>query len=245
MSGWPPVLLVGAALTTCGLGVLGLLGAARSRRELLRMAPIAPLAGMAWIGIVAATAATAGLPFGIPGLIVVTVLTCSAGAYLALRATGPARAPAVEPLRAAGRGRVAEIGLTVGGGLVLLVVCGYALAAYWFKPLVEYDGWAMWGMKAKALALLGGDADVLASPAYSRLHLEYPLLLPALHALPIEVADSFSSNLVVLSCVAVALAALLALWGILRDLARPALLLPGLADTEMLVRSSLRIDPTR
>jgi hypothetical protein len=112
---------------------------------------------------------------------------------------------------------------------VIVTVCGFALATYGVKPLVEYDGWAMWGMKAKAIAWLDADPAVLASDAYERLHLEYPLLLPALHALPIGAAESFSSNIVVLNCIAVGLAGLLAIWGLLRRRVRPVLLLPFLA----------------
>jgi hypothetical protein len=87
----------------------------------------------------------------------------------------------------------------------------------------------MWGMKARAIALLDADRAVLASDAYARLHIEYPLLLPALHALPLDAAESFSSSTVVLHCVLLGAAGLAALWGILRDRVRPALLLPFLA----------------
>jgi hypothetical protein len=98
------------------------------------------------------------------------------------------------------------------------------------KPLVEYDGWAMWGMKARAIAELGAaDPDVFASDAYTRLHIEYPLLLPALHALPLQVADGFNSNTVIVSCLAVGLAGLLGLWALFFDRVRPAILLPALA----------------
>ena len=111
-------------------------------------------------------------------------------------------------------------------GVVLLA----AVAAFRVKPLAEYDGWAMWGMKARAIAELGGaDAHVFASPAYERLHLEYPLLLPALHALPLQADGAFSSNTIILSCFAVGLAGLVAVRGLLRDRVRASVLLPTMA----------------
>jgi hypothetical protein len=224
VSGTAAVLFVFGLLTLCGLGVLALVGASRSANELIRMSPVAPLAGMASVGIAAATAATAGVGFGLPGLLAVTVGTCVAGGARLARSTDT---PPPD-LGQSGR-RWLDLGFAGVALAVIVTVCGFALATYGVKPLVEYDGWAMWGMKAKAIAWLDADPAVLASDAYERLHLEYPLLLPALHALPIGAAESFSSNIVVLNCIAVGLAGLLAIWGLLRRRVRPVLLLPFLA----------------
>ena len=229
MSGSAAVLLVVAVLTLCGLGVLAVLGAARTVGEIARLSPVAPLAGMAWVGIAAATAATIGLPFGVAGLLLVTGLTCAPGLARLLRSKVPASAVTPVPVRSPGRHRTIEAGLAAAGTALLAIVCGFALVTYRLKPLVEYDGWAMWGMKAKAIAWLDADPAVLGSEVYTRLHLEYPLLLPALHALPIDAAGSFTSNIVVLNCVLVGLAGLLAMWGLLRERVRPALLLSSLA----------------
>jgi hypothetical protein len=217
------IVVVLGLLTICGLGVLALLGAAGSAGGLIRISPVAPLAGMAWVGIAAATAATVGIGLGAAGLVAVTVATCAGGA---VRLARSAETPLPRTRR---RARPFELAFAGAAVVVLVVVSGYALATYGIKPLVEYDGWAMWGMKARAIALVDADPAVLASDAYARLHLEYPLLLPALHALPIDVAESFASNIVVLNCVVVGLAGLLAIWGLLRDRARPAVLLPFVA----------------
>jgi hypothetical protein len=224
VSGTLAVAVVCGVLGVCGLGVLALLGVARSGPELVRMSPLAPLAGMAWVGIAAATAATAGVPFGLVGLLLVTVATCAAGGLRLARADAPRVETAARPA-----GSWAELALATVSLGVLAVVVGYGLATYGVKPLVEYDGWAMWGMKAKAIAWLDADRAVLASETYERLHLEYPLLLPALHALPIDAAESFASNIVVLNCVAIGLAGLLALWGLMRGRVRAGLLVPFLA----------------
>jgi hypothetical protein len=220
------VVAIVALLTLCGLGALAVLGVARSPRELLRRAGLAPLAGMAWAGIAGATLATAESRLGIAGLAVLTVATCAAGVVRLARV-----APA--PPGSGDRAPRSRLDILVGAASlgVIAVVVGVALAALHVKPLVEYDGWAMWGMKARAIATLGSaHPDVFATPeAYERLHIEYPLLLPSLHALPLQAADGFSSNIVILSCLAVGLAGLLALWALLRDRVRPVILLPALA----------------
>jgi hypothetical protein len=224
MSSIASVVLVNVVLALCGLGVLAVLGVASSPKGLLRAAVIAPLAGMAWVGIAAATTATLGFSFGVIGLIAVTLATCAGGAARLRTSDDPSSV--VKPRKGM---TWPELGTAAAALITIGVVCAFALATYAVKPLVEYDGWAMWGMKARALATLGGDPAVFASDTYARLHLEYPLLLPALHALPIETADEFSSNIVVLQCVAIGMAGLLAIWGLLREVVRPALLLAFLA----------------
>lgn len=231
MSGTVAVAFACVLFTLCGLGVLGLLGVARSPRELLHRTAVAPLAGMAWVGVVAATFATVDLGFGLAGLVVVTAATGVAGALrLALgrrAAVAPARSETPLPGDTPSRGIERAL---AGISLVVLAIVGaFAFATYHVKPLVEYDGWAMWGMKAKAIALLDTESAVLASDAYARLHVEYPILLPALHALPIDAAERFTSSIVVLHCVVIGVAGLLAIWGLMRDRVRAVLLLPFLA----------------
>jgi hypothetical protein len=223
VSGAGAVVVVVAVLTVTGFGVIAVLRIATTRRELVRHAALAPLAGMAWAGIVAGTAATLGSRLGILGLAALAVVTCVAGGARIARSSP----------RTASRVALRRNPFEIAAGIVSLLAIGVVLVAalevFRIKPLAEYDGWAMWGMKARAIALLGGTRDVFASDAYERLHLEYPLLLPALHALPLQLADGFSSNTVVLSCLVVGLAGLLALWGVLRDRVRPVLLVPFLA----------------
>lgn len=219
------VLVVVAVETVAGLGFLAAIGLVSTPGELRRFATIAPLAGMAWVGIVAATLATIGSRLSVAGLLLLTVATCAAGGVRVVRRRD--RDPiAVRPPRA----RSLFDGLAIASALLALgVVSLFAVALFLVKPLAEYDGWAMWGMKSRAIATLGGDPGVFASPAYGRLHLEYPLLLPSLHALPLQLVDGFVSNTVVLSCLAIGLAGLAAVWGLLRDRVRASLLLPFIA----------------
>ena len=137
---------------------------------------------MAWVGIVAATLATLGSRLSVVGLLLLTVATCAAGVVRVARQTDRG-----SPFTRVPRARSLFDGLATASALLALgVVSLFALALFLVKPLAEYDGWAMWGMKSRALAALGGDPGVFASPAYGRLHLEYPLLLPSLHALPLQ-----------------------------------------------------------
>jgi hypothetical protein len=224
LSGAAAVVVVFALLSVCGAGVVALLGLARTARELLANWAIVPLAGAAWAGIAGATLGTVGSRLGVIGLVILTLATCAAGGVRVARA----RTPGSQELRRS----VGLLELALAGGGLLLVVALSALAVYDSrdKPLAEYDGWAMWGMKARALASLdGADAAVFASDAYARLHLEYPLLLPSLNGLPLELASGYSSHTVVLSCLALGLAGLFALFGIWRGRVRTAVLLPCLA----------------
>jgi hypothetical protein len=219
------VLLVVAVETVAGIGLLAAIGLVSTPGELRRYGAIAPLAGMAWVGIIAATVATIGSRLSIAGLLLVTVVTCAIGG------TRVARRKDREPVFArAPRARSLFDGLAIASALLALAIVSlFALSLFLVKPLAEYDGWAMWGMKSRAIAALGGDPGVFASPAYARLHLEYPLLLPSLHALPLQLIDGFTSNAVVLGCLAIGFAGLGAVWGLLRDRVRASLLLPSIA----------------
>lgn len=51
------------------------------------------------------------------------------------------------------------------------------------QPLVYWDSWVVWGMKARAMFLAGGITPTLfADPSRAVTHLDYPLLLPSLQA---------------------------------------------------------------
>ena len=226
MSNSAAVISVVLMQTLAGLGVLAAIGLVRTVRDLARNLALAPLSGMAWTGVVAATLATFGSRLSALGLVALTLATCAAGAVAMRR-----RSSASDDLeRTNAAPSWFERAVVVGALLALAAVVVAAAALFRVKALAEYDGWAMWGMKSRAIAALGAaDPDVFASAAYSRLHLEYPLLLPSLHALPLQLQDGFSSNTVVLSCLAIGLAGLAAMWGLLRDRVRASLLVPFVA----------------
>jgi hypothetical protein len=226
VSGPASVLSVALLLTLCGFGVLAAVGVSRSPAELAYRFGLAPLTGMACAGIVGATLATAGARLSIAGLIGLTIGTCTVGA-IRLHLTPTIKSSSTGVRR---RSRTVEHVVAITALAIVTFVGLFALAAFRVKPLAEYDGWAMWGMKARAIAILGSaDADVFASEAYERLHVEYPLLLPTLHALPLQLTDGFSSNTVILNCFVVGISGLLAIWALFRGRVRTMLLLPFVA----------------
>ena len=203
-----------------GLGLLPILGVAPTVARFRRIWPVGYLAGLAAVGIVAATLAVLSVPFPPVALVVGAAITVALGARRLNR--GPRATPPA----------VARIDRVVTAVLAPLLTLSLAWAswAYATQPLREWDGWAIWGLKAQAIAALGSSSHaVLASNAYDFSHLEYPLLLPALEALGIRSAGGFESRLVVLQCVLVGVAGLLAIWGLLRDRVRPAVVWPFLA----------------
>lgn len=66
------------------------------------------------------------------------------------------------------------------------------LVSFW-RPLVDWDAWAIWGLKAKALAVSGSfSSPVFLSEHYAYSHPGYPPLLPAWHALAYAVSGELS-----------------------------------------------------
>jgi hypothetical protein len=83
------------------------------------------------------------------------------------------------------------------GVALLAVLFVRAWPTFAAKPLDTYDGWAMWGMKAKGLFLLGGaDPGLFASRGAAQLHLDYPLLIPSLGAVASRAMGSFDPRLI-------------------------------------------------
>jgi len=206
-----------ALMTLVGLGLLVLLRVAPTTGDLRRRAALAPLTGMAAVGLIGATLEPFRVGIGPLTLFMLAAAALGAG-FWRLRPGAAARAPAWTAVdRAAVVGSVAVLG----------VVVATAIATFRVKPLAEYDGWAMWAMKGRALAALGwADPAVFSNRLFDGPHPEYPLLVPVLHAVGIRSAGTFEGRLVVLQCLVIGLAGLLALFGIFRDRVRPAVLLP-------------------
>ncbi|MDX6447911.1 MAG: hypothetical protein QOD08_374 [Gaiellaceae bacterium] len=102
---------------------------------------------------------------------------------------------------------------------------GYALVTVGRRPLLEFDGWAIWGMKARALYQLGGTANpVFTTDAYPPL--QHPLLFPSLEAIGFRTMGAFDPALFHVQLVLVAAAFSFALLDLLTP--RVPLLLAGL-----------------
>ena len=84
-------------------------------------------------------------------------------------------------------------------GAAAFVVCAVLLVHAWrtfeIRPLLEWDGWAIWGTRARALYEFGGaTGPVFTTQEY--LPLQHPLLLPALEAMDFRAMSAFDPTLV-------------------------------------------------
>ena len=90
------------------------------------------------------------------------------------------------------RGRASSASRRSSFALVLLA---HAFHAFSVRPLVEWDGWAIWAMKARALYDFGGVAHgVFTTAPYGPL--QHPLLLPALEATGFRSLGAFDGTLI-------------------------------------------------
>lgn len=205
--------LVGANLLMLagGLGVLPLLGVAHSWRSLLYRSGLAYLCGLVLAGILAAHLALVHVSFGWIGLGVLAALSTAVCSW---RLRGTER-PAVQR----------PAWLDVAGFVVLAAVLADYLRAFRVAPLNRYDAWAIWALKSHALYSFGwADPAVFAGASYRFANLDYPLWLPSLEAIDFRAMNAFDTRLLHVQFLFVLLAALLALFSLLRDRAHPAVL---------------------
>ena len=191
-----------------GLGLLPALGVTRSRRELLRLAPAALFVGLAAGGLLAAEFALLDAPLTLGELAFAAVLALAVGGWRLRRSPGGVGA----------RGSRLDLALAAVPALAAAVLVLRAAPAFAVRPLLEWDGWAIWGTKAQALADLHGVRNgVFESGAYP--HPDYPILLPALEAV-VRPAGWGAVHVQLLVLVAAFAAAL---WALLRGRAPAAL----------------------
>jgi hypothetical protein len=194
-----------------GAGLLPLLRVAPSRALLLARLPLAYLVGVAATGVLAAHLALLDLPLGLLELAVLAAASLGFG-LRRLRGTSGGDLPA-EP----SAGPFPRAGALLGAGSVAaaLLLLAHASRAYAARPLVEWDGWAIWGLKARALYEFGGTY----APVFTSYPpLQHPLFLPSLEAIAFRSMGAFDGTLVHVQLAALAFGFAAALWGLLRDL---------------------------
>src|SRR5712691_8640910 len=176
------------------------------------------MAGMCVAGLLAAELALVGVPFGVAGLATAaTVLVALGGrSFLRRRQRGRRHEPSgLWGARVIGAAALAQIGLLLG-------VAGSAFAV---RPLVDWDGWAIWGLKARALFELGGVSNpVFTSHVHSPHMQDYPLFLPALEATGYRFVGGVDERLIHLQLLGFAVGFVGALWSLLRPRVSPELL---------------------
>jgi hypothetical protein len=198
--------LIGAniLMLVTGVGLLPLLGIARSWRDLAYRSGLAYLCGLVLVGIVSAHLALVHVAIGWIGL---SLLAAASVAFCVWRLRGTEQ-PALR--------RPAWIHLA-GFAVLTAVLVDYA-RAFRVAPLNRYDAWAIWTLKGHALYAFGwADPVVFAGASYRFANLDYPLLLPSLEAIGFRTMGAFDTRLLHVQFLLLLLAALLALFAILRD----------------------------
>ncbi|MDX6511568.1 MAG: hypothetical protein QOE36_1072 [Gaiellaceae bacterium] len=193
-----------------GVGLVALLGLIPSRRALLPQLGLAYMAGVASVGILAADLALADVGLGLVELTLLAVVLLGLGLW---RTRG---AEAVE------RSRPSRLQLAgaAGAGLALVVLLGHAARALAVRPLLEFDSWAIWGLKGRALYELGGTGNpVFTSDQYPPL--QHPLVLPSLEAIAARAMGAFDGGLMHVQFVFLAAGFAWALWSLLRPRVAP------------------------
>jgi hypothetical protein len=195
-----------------GAGMLPLLRLARTRRELLTRLPLAYPVGIAGTGILTAHLALLHVPIGRIGLPVLSATSLVLG---------------LRRLPGGHRSRRARNVIRALPALTLLAVTAaffvQATRLFAVKPLVEFDGWAIWATRAQALYDFGHPvAPVFTDPTYPAL--QYPLLLPSLEALDFRFMGTFDGSLIHLQLLGFAIAFVSGAWILLRNQAPSVLL---------------------
>jgi Dolichyl-phosphate-mannose-protein mannosyltransferase len=205
-----------------GAGLLPLLGIAPTWDLWLRRFGLAYMVGVAVAGILAAHLALLDAPLGLFELTVLAVVLLVLG-WRRLR-----RTPTPAPKRALNLPRPlawANVALSVATALLLGALLGQATSAFAARPLKEWDGWAIWATKAKALYEFGGVHD----PVFSSYEpVAHPILLPSLEAMGFRAMDAFDGTLIHVQLIALAFGFATALWWLLADRVPSAVLGVGL-----------------
>jgi hypothetical protein len=203
-----------------GAGLLPLLGIAPTRETLVRRIGLAYLVGVAVIGALAANLALVHLTMGLLPLSLLAALSLALG--IARLQRGPAGLRLDSPPRTFDRvsGTVAAASTAA-----LVVLLAFATRAFVVKPLTEWDGWAIWGLKARALYDFGGTYG----PVFTKYQpVTHPIFLPALEAVDHRAMGAYDATLVHVQLIALAFGFAAAMWSLLRDRVPAGLIALGL-----------------
>jgi hypothetical protein len=192
-----------------GLGVLAATGLLR--RRALHMLGLAYAVGIATVGVVAANLALVPIAVGMGWLALIAGGAVAAGCFRLVRDRRPQERAGIrlgfpDALDA----------LAIAAALALLV---NATRAFAVKPLQEWDGWALWASRARALYEFDGVWDVVfADLEYGG---PYPILFPSLEAVGFRAMGEFDGTLIHVQLALLAFAFVGAVWALLRPIAVP------------------------
>jgi len=217
------LVLANVAYWLVGVGAFLALGIVGRRESTWAWIPAAYLFGVAIVVIPSTYLALLGVAVGWTAITLAAVALFVVG-VLRVRRESPAEAQ--EPLRRPSTGTTARIALTVALFALaawVLVVAGRAFAV---SPLLTWDGWAVWAVKARVLYELPGDAAaVLRGTSYGPP--SYPLAMPELEALGFRALGRFDGTVIDLQLLGLAFGLLGAMWTLSRG--RAGSILVGLA----------------
>ena len=196
-----------------GVALLPVLRIARTRAELTARLGLAYMVGVAATGALSAHLALIRVPVGLTELVVLALIV----GFFAWRRVRKLASPPSDTLSLGG-GWIVVASRIVGAAafLVALVLLAHAFDAFSVRPLVEWDGWAIWAMKARALYDFGGVAHgVFTTAPYGPL--QHPLLLPALEATGFRSMGAFDGTMIHVQLALFAFGFAAALWTLLRE----------------------------
>jgi hypothetical protein len=207
------LLLANVLYLVVGIALLPLLRIARTRAELASRLGLAYILGLAATGALAAHLALIGVPVGLLELFVLTLLAVIPAWRRGRRL--PNHPSDTLSLGSNGVGLASRI-VGIGCFLTALVLLAHAAHAYSVRPLLEWDGWAIWAMKARALYDFGGVAHgVFTTQPYGPL--QHPLFLPALEATGFRSMGAFDGTLIHVQLALLGFGFAAALWTMLRE----------------------------
>jgi len=208
------LLVANALYLVIGVALLPLLRIVDTRNALLARLGVAYMLGVAATGILSAHLALVGVAIGLPELVVLAVVL----GIFAVRRTRRLPSDTLSLGRFSTREPVAVASAAVGGASLLaaFVLLAQAARAYAVRPLIEWDGWAIWAMKARALYDFGGASHgIFTTQPYGPL--QHPLFLPALEAIGFRAMGAFDGTLIHVQLALLAFGFAAGLWSLLRE----------------------------
>jgi len=206
------LVLANLAYWLVGIGAFLALGVVDRRESTWAWIPVAYLFGIAIVVLPATYLALLGVAVGWTAIAVLAVVLFALGA---LRLRGAALAEPQVPLRRPSVVSLARIGATAALFAVAVWVLVVAGRAFVVSPLVMWDGWVLWALKARVLYELPSEAaGILRSATYGAP--SYPLAMPELEALGFRALGRFDGTVIDLQLLGLAFGLLGAMWTLSR-----------------------------
>lgn len=210
------LVLANFAYWLVGVGAFLALGIVDRREATWAWIPAAYLFGIGVVVLPATYLALLGVAVGWTAIALAAVLLFALGALRLHR--GPPPVPQ-RALRRPSAASVVRIGVTAALFAVAVWVLVVAGRAFVVSPLVDWDGWVLWALKAHVLYALPGEAaGVLRDVNYGAP--SYPLAMPELEALGFRALGRFDGTMIDLQLLGLAFGLLGAMWSLSRGRAR-------------------------